>query len=134
MTSFIGVSNLPQLEDSTQPITTGNGTIEDMTNKSRKEKLLSLKEKMQELKKKSDSLEDLWAVYEKTKSEKAKVEIRAKIAEKTENADCLASKIYRSIELEEIKKKLILAKHETDIAIQRSPLSSPSPRSHRSFF
>ena len=141
MTSLVRISHLPAFEEAKDEHEQAKPVMQplkvdpdDTTAKSRVNRLLSLKEKMQELKKRSDSLENLWKQYEKTRCEEVKAALKMKISEKTESADSLASKIYRSIELEEMKKQLIAAKYETDIAIQRSPAPSPSPRSQRSFF
>lgn len=131
MTSLVRIRNVPSIEID-QP--NHSQQINSKTVDGRIERLLSLTDKMNELKKRSDSLDDLWDVYEKLDSTDLKKKLKAKINEKTQIANILASQIQRTLEMEETKKKLIQAKHETDRRISRSPLSSPTPRTSRAFF
>lgn len=131
MTSPLRIRNVPSIEvDSSRHSQQINCKLVD----ARIERLLSLTDKMNELKKRSDSLDDLWDVYEKLDSVDLKKKVKAKINEKTQIANILATQIQQTLEMEETKKKLIQAKHETDRRITRSPLSSPTPRTSRAFF
>lgn len=135
MTSLVKISVSPAFESpEEQKENNSNSTSKIKLGDERIGKLLSLKDKMQELKRRSDSLDDLWAVYDELDSDELKKKLKIKIAQKTETADALASQIQRSLELDQTKKDLLAAKHDTDVALQRSPLSSPRLRSKRSFF
>lgn len=104
------------------------------TSETRVSRLLVMKEKMEELKARSNSLDNLWATYETMTCQEEKATMREKIKQKTVHADELASHIFRTIEIEEAKKSIILAKSQIDIALSRSPVPSPSPRSKKTFF
>lgn len=131
MTSLVKIS-LSQAYESTEDQNENNST--GKLGIERIGKLLSLKDKMQELKRRSDSLDDLWAVYDEVDSDDLKKKLKIKIAEKTQIADALATQIQHALELDQMKQDLLSAKHDTDVSIQRSPLSSPRLRSKRSFF
>ena len=137
MTSLVKISVSPAYEATSDEGNDTNSSVKlgvKLGEVERIEKLLSLKDKMQELKRRSDSLDDLWAVYDQLDSAELKRKLKVKIAEKTQVADGLATLIQRSLELDQTKKDLLNAKYETDVALQRSPLSSPRLRSKRSFF
>ena len=133
MTSFVRISHIPAIVESEDSSNEAKNLSLKMAD-GRLEKLLSLTDKMDELKKRSESLEDLWAVYEKLDSDELKSKLKAKINEKTQFANSLATQIQSTLELEETKKELLAAKKETDRRIARSPLSSPTPRTSRAFF
>ena len=137
MTSLVRISHLPSHEsEETQVNSLPNIKVTD----GRLETLLSLTDQMDELKKRSASLEDLWAVYEKLDSDELKSRLKAKINQKTEFANSLATKIQETLEMEEKNKKLNEAKQEEKnvnerrFKFPRSPLSSPTPRTSRAFF
>lgn len=131
MTSLVRISHLPAID------VTENTEVKNEPFKNNEDgivRLFPLLEKMEELKKRSASLEDLWAVYEKLDSDELKNKLKVKIDEKTQFADSLASDIQQALEEEDKKKKEAEVKHEAERKILRSPLSSPTPKTSRSFF